>query len=440
MSILVTIFDAVTFIVLTFMSISCLKKLLHSQRLIYFVLLLFYVLYVLPVGIDVFITYPSYNTWKQFEGFYVSYNDVMTRIIYDTWLLFTFYVMKRYRRVVIGNRRSNKLKYLVTDNNVGNSLIVNRNLRRLLLLIAIAPVLAVVIFKIPTGILYIPLWLDNNIFSFSGTRLEPIYYYLQKLSYISIVAAFLYMVNIEEKKKLQKLSMLILIYMLTCVEAKRAIYAVVVVMFISYFLYNTNRQKKYLVMIGSTVILMGLLLFTTEYMVQHRVYAIDYTPINTYTQIKMDFFRDDRVKFVIYKHLQLENVIDFPFQSYITQICSLFPLEFIFYRYITGYNKFFTASLLGVEVGAVSGWVTTSFFDEIIANLGILGMIIGPMIIMGICNYTDECSTRMKTISIVGITLLFMLNLSYIMWYLEFWVIVLYLDRRYIKRRAKIQS
>lgn len=87
MDVIVSFIDAITFVLATYWVIRGLKRLLNTQRTVYFVLILFYIIYILPVGIDYFITYPSYETWKQFQGFYVSYNDKLTRVIYDVLLL-----------------------------------------------------------------------------------------------------------------------------------------------------------------------------------------------------------------------------------------------------------------------------------------------------------------------------------------------------------------
>ena len=158
-----------------------------------------------------------------------------------------------------------------------------------------------------------------------------------------------------------------------------------------------------------------MLFFTTEHMMQYRHYGITYNPINTYTQIKMDFMRDDRVKFVIYKAINFEGIVQYPCQSYLTQLTALFPLDL--FLPVEGFNKYFTAALLEVERGSVGGWVTTSIFDEALANMGIFSLVIIPLILGLIALYTDEASDNVKVI-------------GYIMWYLQFCFIILYMDHK----------
>ena len=59
-------------------------------------------------------------------------------------------------------------------------------------------------------------------------------------------------------------------------------------------------------------------------------------------------------------------------------------------------------------------------------------LIIIPLILGLIALYTDEASDNVKVIAIVAVALLFMLNLGYIMWYLQFCFIILYIDHKNI--------
>ena len=433
MDVIVSFIDAITFVLATYWVIRGLKRLLNTQRTVYFVLILFYIIYILPVGIDYFITYPSYETWKQFQGFYVSYNDKLTRVIYDVWMIVTYHLIEKIGSGRLAFRVSNRIiggstglleKKDTLDENISDGIYY------LLFALSCLPIILVVIKKLPTGILFTPLWLDSGLYNITGTSLEVPYYFLQKLSYISIVAAFLCLVNGKHRNIIVKIFLVLVIYALTCLEAKRAIYAIVLIMLISYLFISAKlkRKTKFLILILSVLGVVGLLSFTTEHMMQYRHYGITYNPVNTYTQIKMDFMRDDRVKFVIYKALNFEGIIQYPCQSYLTQLTALFPLDLFFP--VEGFNKYFTAALLGVERGSVGGWVTTSIFDEALANMGIFSLIIIPLILGLIALYTDEASDNVKVIAIVAVALLFMLNLGYIMWYLQFCFIILYMDHK----------
>lgn len=437
MSLIVQCADLLSFFLVTIWMGRGVKKLIDTQKTVYFILILYYLIYVLPVGIDCIITYPSYETWTQFQGFYISYNDPLTRIVYDLWMIVTYLLVDRLGsgrlQICFGKSRINSgyADAKIYTKQVNERKTVSRKLYWVLFFIAVLPVFLVIIKKLPIGILYTPLWLDNGIYNVTGTSLQATYYYLQKLSYVSIVAAFLCLVNGSEKKNyLMKAVLIALIYALTCLEAKRAIYAIVLIMVVAYLLVSAEmkRSTKVIVLLLSISAVVGLLFFTTEYMMEFRHYGINYSPVNTYTQIKMDFMRDDRVKFVIYKALNLEGIVSYPLQSYITQLTAFFPLDL--FLPVEGYNKFFTAALLGVERGSVSGWVTTSIFDEALSNMGIFSVVIVPMFLGYISRVTDRASSRVKVITIVAVALLFMLNLGYIMWYIQFCFIVLYLDKK----------
>lgn len=434
MDVIVNLIDAISFLLASYWTYRSVKSLVESSRTVYFVLLLYYVIFILPVGIDVFISYPSYEMWKQLPGFYVSYNDPITRIVYDIWMIMVFQLIEKFgtaKLIISFGKTAVKSSSFYQDNDYNDFLSkkASKRVLRICFLLSIFPIFAVLIFRLPTQILYTPLWLDNGIVTLSG-RIQVIYYYLQKITYISIVAALLYITNSQKNRWLFKLIMIPVIYSLTCLEAKRAIYAIVLIALIAHLLFNSHVRAKKFIIVGSIIATVVLVYFATTYMQQYRVYGIQYDAVTTYTQVKMDFMRDDRVKFIIYKALNLEGILQYPLQSYITQLPSVFPFEFFFP--VKGYNSYFTAAVMDVGVGTVSGWVTTSIFDEALSNLGLIGVIIAPMVIGRLCRRTDECVKSVRTVSIVAIALLFMLNLGYIMWYLEFCVIILFIERKYL--------
>lgn len=422
--------DFFTFVLLTFGMCKSTINIMKKNNTIYFILIVFYILFVLPIGIDILITFPSYSTWNVFRNFEISYNDPLTRVIYDIWTIISFMIMYMVGLNFKINSKWNVLKPVCKNDSCINKGINNKWILTIFFTLGIMPIIIVLIFKLPTDILYTMFWLDNGLYEFTG-RTQVIYYTLQRATFFCIPCCFMYFVNAPKKNKVRKLIMLISIYSLICLESKRAILAVVGVMIISYLIYNTKfKNRKYVMSLGLTILIV-LLIFSLGYMVEHRVYNIDYSFINTYTQIKMDFMRDDRVKAVIYSILNPSkmNILDYPFQSYITQISSIFPLEFLFANKLIGYNTYFTCAMLELPISTGLNWMTTSFFDEMIANFNVIGMFLGPYIIGKICLISDKYSSKLKVISIIGILLLMMLSLNYIMWYVQIWFLILILER-----------
>jgi oligosaccharide repeat unit polymerase len=280
------------------------------------------------------------------------------------------------------------------------------------------------------GITYIPLWHDNNIFIFDNTHLEAEYYLLHRISYISLLASF--MMFFSSKSKLNKLIYFILIYVSISVQSKRSIIAIAVLIIVIYLIYSKKIKPKYqylFLLIAASIII----LFSIRYMLNYRSFDLEYNILNTYTQMKFDFMRDDRIRSVLYVITRNDlTILDYPGQSYVNQILSLFPLEYIIRIPIVSYNVFYTSAMLGLPVTSGSGYYTTSFLDELIANFSLIGAIIGPIFVGLLARSLDKMNLKNSIIAIVGIIFLLMLNLSFIMWYLQFWFIITIIDKNKI--------
>lgn len=431
----VNFFDIFTIILSLFLVYKSLRKMMGNNNITYFIELIFFIFFVLPVGLD-YIIYPTYEIWPQFTKFAISYSDPATRILYDMWLIMAQYLIIYFGRSVL----KNEIKDLKHYERINNKWVLN-----ILFIIGVLPVLIVLLTNIPNSILYTLYWRENSLLALQIEQsYKTLYYLLERFSYISIISSSLYITNALPKNKLliSRIKIILLksisiisLFALICLESKRAIYAVVLLMFMAQSIFSTKLSKrKYLIWINVLFALL-FILYCSSYILLYRNYNVTYDTANLYTQLKMDFTRDDRVKLVIYTLINSEErkILAYPFQSYIMQIGSFFPLEFLGVPYL-GYNTFFSSILLGVEatIGG-NNFSTTSCFDEMIANFGIIGAFLGPIIIGKICSFTNKLSIRLRVISVVGIVLLMTLPINYIAWYIQFWVFIMICDRKKIR-------
>ncbi len=157
-----------------------------------------------------------------------------------------------------------------------------------------------------------------------------------------------------------------------------------------------------------------------------------------YTSLRIDFFRDDTTKMVLYSLLNqdAQRILSFPGQSFLYQIGSMFPLSFLGVPYI-GYNTFVTTYMLGVSVSAGYNWMTTSIFDEMIANFGLLGFWIAPALFGILGKIADKQTIEYRKYTVATATLLLMYSLNYIMWFLQMWVLLVLTEKLIMRRRKR---
>lgn len=122
-----------------------------------------------------------------------------------------------------------------------------------------------------------------------------------------------------------------------------------------------------------------------------------------------------------------------------TQICFLFPLDFIIgWLGIrlpkVGFNTYLTAALTGSTIDSGARWMTTSMGDEIIANFGFVGFIIFPLLLIYLIKKIDKMEGISQVFWLGGIVLMMMYSLNYIIYYLEFAVFIQLILKKYQKK------
>ncbi|MFS0864571.1 O-antigen polymerase [Fredinandcohnia sp. 179-A 10B2 NHS] len=429
------IYEVCVIIISIILAINSIKKTVKVDKTIYLVHLLFFFVFVLPLIMDYVFGFPSYSSL--FYGFNISYNDAPTRYVYATYILLSQIIM-----LIVGNNRfrfSNKKYRSMHDlprvNNIKNLHSSSNSMSDFLMFGAsIITVVLVVVFPMSKEILWNFGWRDLGV-SIVG---QKYYSTVEKLSYISIVSAIIFLFK-KQRKIITKVFFITIITMSICVQAKRSIIFFAGVLIISYLLFNTKMSNRKWIYLLGTFIIITFLLYSIYVKITYRDY-IGFESI--YTTLRIDFFRDDTVKMVIHSLLYPNTwqVLEYPGQSIITQIGSLFPLQFLHVPSM-GYNSYLTSALIGVPVEKSINWMTTSIFDEMIANFGFLGFWIAPTILGIFAKIADRQNNRLIPITIAVIMLLMMYSPSYIMWFIQFWLLIVIVERVFrAKRRVGSSS
>ncbi|HBI93265.1 MAG TPA: hypothetical protein DDY58_13085 [Terrisporobacter glycolicus] len=416
------IYEITVIILSIIIAIYSVKKSKRSNKSIYFIYLVFWFIYVLPLMCDLIIGKPNYGA--RFNGFRLSYDDEYTRFFYATYILVVQFIM-----LIVGNKKYVIIKSKVKYKNDRLKEIKNteykdnRIIENILLFFSILTVLLVIIFPVSKYILLDMSWRD------SGKIIEGLNYYstIERFSYISIVSCIICLFN-KKYSMLLKVVLLIVLYMTICSESKRSIIFFAGVILIAYMIYNTEYKKRKNIYLLAYLGVIAAIMYSVYIKLEFRGYV---NSSQLYTTMRIDFGRDDTVKLVIYSLLNPNKmkILDYPGQSIICQIGTIFPLQLLGVKSI-GYNAFLTAALIGQPVERSINWMTTSILDETIANYGFWGFWIAPVIIGLMARVTDKLTREMIPITIGAIVLLLMYPISYIMWYLQFWLILMLIAQK----------
>lgn len=434
---MVAFLDIVTLIISTLLAIRTIKKVGTSSR--YIIYFFFFIVMIIPLYLDYLVGKPIYTSWltgSKNYGFIISFDDAVTRIIYDVYILLFQFIILNFRR--------NKLKEMEVSSNRNKSVHslspkTSKGIFSIMIFLAVLPVVLVLIVPINNNILLHWGWRDMLLY---GAQESPYYFTIEKLSYLGEISALLLLFSNEDefrfvtKKgpvlyKISKILWILLAYFNVCIESKRSIIIFILAIVVSFLVDTIPRKKMFFVFAVAAVAMLLIVALSVYIKINYRTYTASDA---IYTTLRIDYFRDDTTKMLIYSIFHPEDikVLDFPGQSYLSQIGYIFPLD-IFGTPRLGYNTYFTCALLKQPLSSGLNYTTTSMYDELIANFSFLGFIIAPVFSVWYARIADKQSTILKTIMIAGYVLLVMYPLNYIMWFLEAMLILLFFTKYKIK-------
>lgn len=114
------------------------------------------------------------------------------------------------------------------------------------------------------------------------------------------------------------------------------------------------------------------------------------TWISLYDMLRVDFGRDDVIKFVINKEI-IEDVriLDYYGQSFIGLIGSFIPRA-IWESKPYPHYMYLTSAILNLDIHNLPAGTTPSLLEMVICNFNFCGFIVGVFILLWMCNFIDK--------------------------------------------------
>lgn len=422
-------------IILSFMlMIKHFKNITFNTR--YVIYFIFVFLYVLPIALDCLYLRPDYSS-PRFYGFRISSEDEMTRFIYDILLIYSQIIILRFRRnldVVRMDNDTTAQEEIVTNYNSSNYS------RGLLVFFSVMPAFLSALLRFDTFILYTPQWREIYTLSF------PNYSFVEKLSYVGATTSILVLFGSVNEKRLSILRIIgaIFLYINICIEGKRSIlfFSILIAILIiipgirNSSLSIKSRRQKMILAIG-LIALAGFFVvwFTVLVKTTSRGYSADDTA-KIYTTIRIDIFRDDRVRMAIYSLIHPENmrIVDSIGATIFSSILFLFPLDFIrgivFHYAPLSYTAYLSAALINSShVTADISFMTPSIFAEMISNFGWVGLLISPFLFCYFIILSNRNPYPYNLLVLIVFVAIQMYSLGYMMYLIEF-VILIFISRK----------
>lgn len=361
--------DVLTLIVSTIFLFRNVKKLTGNMYCVIY--LLFFVFYVFPLYLDYLVSFPDYSAQERYHGFTISYLDTYTRIIYDISILLIQYFMSKHV-----HKCQNNIVYAETT-------LATRNYYSFIVLGMCFPTLLTLIFPVDKFILFTFGWSELGVFANTSATNT-----IENFTYFAVLCTILLIVKQLEsgKRGLMKIIIcLLFLYFNMCLQGKRSIVFFSIVTFSILLLpgINTNEKiderktKKRLILLAIVGLLGVAIMLASTIYVKVTVRGWDGNDtMSMYTMTRIDFLKDDRVRFAIYSLLNQGKVsiLDEVGQTVFPIITWFYPINSILAGHgivYSSYQDYFSDALQSV---VDVPFMTTSFFAELISNFSYFGI------------------------------------------------------------------
>ena len=346
----------------------------RSRTIADYVLCIIYFFNCIPVLLDITIGVPNYVYW--YSAFQTVIIHEETCLIYNLYITLSMFILYLYKRKKDISQIGNIKEMTIESWGIFNT----KNPGFILYLIIIFPIVYT-FAKYGFNIL-----LQYKSMASRGFEDE---FLLNTLISISTFYSIIIFTKKDKKSFLFILFFVLYALLIILINGKRFIIITLIIMLMfCYEQYSQNVTKKRInLKTVYSVIFAFILSFSIYYSLTVR--ADNEMSSDMYAATRVDFGRDDVIKFVINREFfQNRPILDYPGQTYLSTIFSLVPRSiwpdkpYPHYRYLT-------AAILGLGIDDIPAGTTPSFYEQGIANFGVLGIIITCFVLLVICKFAD---------------------------------------------------
>ena len=385
----------------------------------FYVIIVQYIFCCLPIVLNYLIGVPRYVAVYWYSVFSSSMNHSEVAVIYDIYMLVSILALFFYGRKA--NKKS--LKKFNKESATINQEIENKYIY---LLIIFSPLLYVV----STGN-FSKLFTYTSMAARGIARDESLI--LNALILLSIYCLCIFVFSGQITKR--KIVLLIAVStLLAWLQGKRFIIAVMSIFYLFFASKSTitersrNRLAKVLPILGIL-----LVIFSGAYFVIIKPLS-DMGFQTIYDMLRVDFGRDDVIKYVIEQEFFLNNhILDYPCQSFFSTMLVFIP-RFIWPSKPFSHYQYLTSSLLGVPIQQLGAGTTPCWYEMCLCNFSYLGFLIGAFGLPFLCKLADNMK-QVKSKSLMYMLILVLLTQNTDVYIVYIFLIFVYWFVEHIKHK-----
>lgn len=349
-------FDVVMLLITSWIVWKPIMRVSHqkSRSLADYAIILLYLFQCVPVICDIILGIPSYDSW--FRGFETALNNDTVCIIYD------FYIIILFCSLLMVTKRANSNMYIELNYDAESAF---SNMPNFILFILIISPFIHLVLSGNLNLMYVYTSYSGRGLASSFTKANG------TLVIVSILAFFIWLFK---KKMDYKRWIAFFLYgvLVTWVNGKR--YVAITVIYAFFYLYTTtikNKRRKsllpFLVVVSILVVI-----YSAYYLINIREIGDAFSKL--YASLRIDFGRDDVVKFTILKeYIEGEHILDYPCQTVISTFFMVVPRAWFPAKAYPHY-AYLTAAIYGKTIENIPAGMTPSILEMMIANFRWFGI------------------------------------------------------------------
>lgn len=150
---------------------------------------------------------------------------------------------------------------------------------------------------------------------------------------------------------------------------------------------------------------------------------------SVYDMLRVDFGRDDVIKYVIYEEFFKKNhILDYPGQSFFSTLFIFVP-RIIWPNKPYSHYQYLTSSILDLPISNLPAGTTPCWYEMTLCNFGYFGYLVGIFGLIGFCYFADGMKkTKSKSLVFMLILVLLTQNTDVYVVYILF-IFMYYLEQ-----------
>ena len=382
MSILTIVSNLLFLIISTGLVLKPAKRIVNYESICSadYALALIYIFNCIPVLMDLVLGVPHYMSW--YDAFQQAIADETTCLIYNSYVIIVMLSLTIYSR----HRWFNDKAYR-QNGPVFSSEFVLSTWR--------TPYIDAFIIAIP--FIYAVMKGGLSSFTLYGTLIQRglSTETVSNINQLIMVGLFFCTTRFFVKKRSLFSSILFIFYLFLAIWINGKRYIIVTVLFMVFYLYqmrNIGEKKRMNLKIVLPIVIGFIVMFSAYYILNIKITS---TTETLYSNLRIDFGRDDVSKFVIKKVLLAnEKILDYPGQTFLSAIFMLVPRA-IWPQKPYPHYRYLTAAIFGRTIYTIPSGMTPSIFEMSICNFGWFGIICTCWILIVLCRFIDK-SARLE--------------------------------------------